>query len=319
MSFTLFAMPKAFTGQFDAIQVNAIESWTRLQPRAEIILFGDDQGTAEAARKFGLRHVPEVTRNEYGTPRVDRLFADAQRLAEHDLLCYINSDIIVMPDFGKCISDVSRETEEHDFLAVGRKTSLPITDVLDFETRDWDHRLRAWAASEGRHVTYDSDFFVFRRGMWKDIPAFAIGRCYWSSWFMWDARRRGLDVIDLTAVALTVEPRHDYSHARSTGGNKRLFGVEYEANRRLFRGCRYYTTAQATKVAAPGGGLSAPPAKNIPVGFAVRLQYWLYFLLKARLYPYSLPLILLFRWALAAKRLFRTTRSDDLRTLPRLR
>jgi len=233
---TLFAMPKAFKGQFENIQLNAIESWTRLEPRPEIILFGDDEGTAEAAGRFGLKHVPEVERNEHGTPRVDRLFAQAQEVAANDLLCYLNSDIIVTPDFGRRVLGVAAEVGQPEFVAVGRKTSLPITALLDFASPSWEPDLRAWAAREGRQVTYDSDFFVFRRGTWPSIPPFAIGRCYWSSWFMYDARRRGLELVDMTPVVLTVEPRHDYSHARSTGGNKRLFGAEVEANRKRFRG-----------------------------------------------------------------------------------
>src|SRR5438270_11144676 len=92
---TIFAIPKDFKGQFQAIQLNAIQSWTLLEPRPEIILFGDDEGTAEAAARFGLRHVSSAERNEYGTPRVDRLFLADQKVAGSDLLCYIHSDIIL--------------------------------------------------------------------------------------------------------------------------------------------------------------------------------------------------------------------------------
>ncbi len=65
---TLFAIPKAFRGHINTIQRNAIKSWTLLNPKPEIILLGDDEGTAEVAQEFGLIHIPEVDRNEYGTP-----------------------------------------------------------------------------------------------------------------------------------------------------------------------------------------------------------------------------------------------------------
>ena len=42
--------------------------WTRLSPRPEIILFGDEIGTAEFARESGLRHIPQIRRNEKTTP-----------------------------------------------------------------------------------------------------------------------------------------------------------------------------------------------------------------------------------------------------------
>ncbi len=108
---------------------------------------------------------------------------------------------------------------------------------------------------------------------------------------MWDMRRRGHSVVDITAVALTIEPRHDYSHAISTRGNRRLSGVEYEANRKLFRGCRYYTTANATHV-LNADGLAPASWTQLPISWRVRISYWVYFLLKGRTYPYSLPLIL---------------------------
>jgi hypothetical protein len=56
-----------------------------------VILFGDDAGAAEAARVLGIRHEPRVERNERGSKRLDYLFARAQAIARHDLLCYIDS------------------------------------------------------------------------------------------------------------------------------------------------------------------------------------------------------------------------------------
>src|ERR1041384_2312036 len=96
---TLYTIPKPFRDHIGVIQRNAIHSWTRLRPRCEIILFGDDAGVAAAAAELGVRHVPAIARNEYGTPLVSDVFAQAQRLATHELLCYINADIILTGDF----------------------------------------------------------------------------------------------------------------------------------------------------------------------------------------------------------------------------
>jgi hypothetical protein len=71
---TLFAIPKHFRGHIATIQRNAIASWTRLNPRPEIMLFGNEDGAAETARELGLRHFPEVARNEFGTPLLGDLF-----------------------------------------------------------------------------------------------------------------------------------------------------------------------------------------------------------------------------------------------------
>ena len=298
---TIFATPKAFKGRFDRIQRNAITSWCRLRPRPEVILFGDDPGTAELAAELGLRHEPEVRRNAYNTPLVSDIFIRAQEVASNDLMAYVNSDIILMDDFMKGVTSVADQLDGQPFLGVGRKTNFEIDRLIDFDDPAWQDQLRAEARAEGREVTFDSDFFVFRRGFWPTMPEFAIGRCYWSSWFMYDARRRGVAMVDMTPSVLSIESKHDYSHALSTGGHARLSGVEYEGNRKLFRGCRYFTTANATAI-LEDGRLAPPPPGNRWLEKRIRLTYWVYFLLKGRTYPYSLPLILLGRWALAAAR-----------------
>jgi len=57
---TIFSIPKAFAGHNGIIQNNAIQSWVRLSPACQVILFGDDPGVAEAARRFGVVHVPDI-------------------------------------------------------------------------------------------------------------------------------------------------------------------------------------------------------------------------------------------------------------------
>jgi hypothetical protein len=61
---TLFTIPKAFQGHNQVIQLNAIRSWTFLHPQCEIILFGNDAGTAELATELHLTHIPGVDKNE---------------------------------------------------------------------------------------------------------------------------------------------------------------------------------------------------------------------------------------------------------------
>lgn len=44
---TIFSYPKPFKGHIDVIQRNAINSWTLLNPKPEIILACDEEGTKE--------------------------------------------------------------------------------------------------------------------------------------------------------------------------------------------------------------------------------------------------------------------------------
>ncbi len=178
---TIFAMPKAFRGQFKIIQANAIRSWTLLRPTPEVLLFGDDEGTTEIARELGLLHMPDVERNEYGTPLVNDIFQKGQTLASNNLVCYVNADIILMSDFMEAVKKVIHLLGGDTFLIIGRKSNVEIDWLLDFKQSDWEYKLKNLVKANGKYVTYDSDFFVFPKGMFKGIPPFAIGRCFLDS------------------------------------------------------------------------------------------------------------------------------------------
>lgn len=67
---TFFTTAKPFEGHSGVIQRNALKSWKLLHPDIEVILFGDDAGSAEIANGLGLRHEPFVERNSFGTKRL---------------------------------------------------------------------------------------------------------------------------------------------------------------------------------------------------------------------------------------------------------
>ena len=263
---TLFSTPKAFRGRFKGIQENAIRSWTRLQPRPDIILLGVDEGTAEMANEIGALHLPNVARNEYGTPLVNSIFAAAESASRHDLMCYINADIILMSDFMETLHRVCRIISDERFLIVGRKVvGIDISQPIHFDAGDWEAQLKARVAAEGRYGTTDSDYFVFRKGLWPKMPPFAIGRFYWSPWLVYNPMTRGIKVVDATSMITAVEPAHDYSHTpsadikpahsfkrgvqiRSADTRNFLTSPEVVNNARLFRGCKYWTTVNSSHV-----------------------------------------------------------------------
>jgi hypothetical protein len=209
-SLTIFATPKRFQGHIGIIQRNAIASWTRLNPRPEIILFGTDDGTAEAAREFGLRHVPIVKANQWGTPLVSDLFQQAETIGTGSALCYVNSDILLFDDFPQAIERVSGWSDR--FLIVGRRTDLDVTGPLEFE-QNWAPNLRDRAKREGKlQIARSIDYFAFSRGLYPAMPALAIGRFWWDNWLLWKARSVRARVVDASKAALVVHQNHDYSH-----------------------------------------------------------------------------------------------------------
>jgi hypothetical protein len=228
---TIFAMPKAFRGHIDVIQRNAIKSWTRLSIKPEIILLGTDEGTAEVAREFGLRHIPEVARNAEGTPLVNDLFAQAQRYAANNFLCYVNADIILLDDFSAAVEKITRL--HSPLLMVGQRTDLDITQPIDFSNSDWERRLREEARASGVPRPYTFiDYFAFSKGLYADLLPLALGRGGWDNWLIWRARSCKATVIDVSSAVLAVHQNHDYSH--HPDGSKGVWnGPEAQRNREL--------------------------------------------------------------------------------------
>ena len=128
---TIFAMPKPFEGHLATIQKNAIRSWTRLRPAPEIILIGDEAGTWEMAEDVGARHIPEIRRNEFGTPLVDYIFQAAQEHASHAIMAYVNADMILFQSFAAGVRKVQADLSK--FLLIGQRWDLPIFDEIDFD------------------------------------------------------------------------------------------------------------------------------------------------------------------------------------------
>ena len=233
---TIFSIPKAFRGHIDVIQRNAITSWTLLHPRPEIILLGDDEGTAAVAKELGVHHCPVVCRNEYGTPLVDDLFEKAHSLARNDVLCYANADIILMSDFMDAVRRVAKWRRR--FLMIGRRWDVDVDKRLDFG-QQWDGTLRSDTAKRGRlHDEAGIDYMVFRRGVWQQIPPFAIGRPAWDNWMVYAAHSRGVAVVDATPVVTAIHQNHDYSHVRDGEGGS-WKGPEERRNKALAKGGRH--------------------------------------------------------------------------------
>jgi hypothetical protein len=57
-----------------------------------------------------------------------------------------------------------------------------------------------------------SDYFIFSRDCFVDMPEFAIGRAGWDNWMIYKARKEGLATVDATASIFIVHQNHDYSH-----------------------------------------------------------------------------------------------------------
>ena len=215
---TIFATAKAFRGHSGTIQRNALRSWKRLHEDVEVILFGDDEGVAEIARELGLRYEPNVERNELGNKRLDSMFRRAQEIAKHEVLCYINCDIMLTSEFCEALRRV--ESAHARFLVVGRRWDTNMEQVWDFEVDEADAKLVRFAQEHGMQRGCDCvDYFAFRRGFYAEMEPLVVGRIWWDHWLVWKARKNRGDVVDVSEIVTAVHQNHDYGyHAAGARG-----------------------------------------------------------------------------------------------------
>ena len=264
---TIFSCPKPFRGHIDIIQRNAITSWTLLNPKPEILLMCDEEGTAEVCQDYGLRHILEVERNKHGKPLINSIFAKAEKAAKYPLMCYVNCDIILMDDF---IDVIKRLKDMRNFLLIGQRTDVPISKAVDFSRPNWEKKLQFFAAEKGLpHPPTGIDYFVFPQGLFGNIPPFAIGRMVWDAWLVYRAHTSGAKIINATSAVTAIHQNHDYAHQHD--GLKGIFQTEVRANLKLAGGWhRLFTINDASYSLTPDSLRTIPIRKHLKE----RLKYF---------------------------------------------
>lgn len=252
---TLFTTCKPFRGDAARLQRNALRSWSRLRPRPEILVFGDEDGVAGICAEIGARQIPQIARTASGIPLLSDLVEGAERHATRDFLGLVNADIVLTstlePAVAACAERLNR------FLLVSRRWNLDLAGDLDLDAPDWEQRLERDARARGHlEAVYGGvDLFLHPRGLWApgELPPMAIGRGRWDSALLFLARRDGVPVVDATEVALNVHQNHDYSH--DPGGVAGVFeGADGRTNAALLGGDEFvFSALNATHVLRPAG------------------------------------------------------------------
>src|SRR5262245_20980461 len=252
LSLTLFTTCKPFEGKAARVQRNALRSWA-LGPACEVVVFGDEPGVRECCEEFGFRQVPTVDRTPLGTPLVSHLFEAVEHVTHADLLAFVNADIMLTRDLTAAVEAVQNRFDR--FLMIARRWNVELAYDWDFESPSWEAKLRAYVREHGTiEPSYGGvDLFVYRRGLWKQLRPFAIGRTRWDSALIYEARKLGAPVVEATRIVTAVHPNHDYSHyPQNTSGVFK--GPEALRNQSLLGGEEFiFTPLNATHVLAKSG------------------------------------------------------------------
>ncbi|MEN6579020.1 MAG: hypothetical protein ABFD05_00165 [Anaerolineaceae bacterium] len=284
---TLFTAPKPFTNpHVDLIQRNALRSWQALGEDVSVVLVGDEAGMAQVAKEMHFLHLPQVACNALGTPLISSIFALARSVNDSPYLVYANADIILFPELLEVVPKVGAEMER--FLMIGQRWDFEVTEPLKFD-QGWVQPLRQRAHTQGKlHIRTGSDYFVYPRGCFQELPDFTVGRAGWDNWMIYQARLKGWAVVDATNALDVIHQSHDYSHLPNGQAHYRL--PETGENIRLAGGRRTIFEIDDSTHAIIRGKIEPVPKSS--------RRFWreveIFPLLKLHCYPLTQVLFVLF-------------------------
>jgi hypothetical protein len=206
---TFITTCKPFEGHFNIIQLNAIRSWLRFCPPCEVIILGRTKGVEKIVKEYRLGYIPDVPINNYGTPLIDGLIKIGSQNASYEIICLINSDIILLDVNWKLLYTLT--TTLRRYLITARRIDLEVRDLLQY-----DEKTIQWLMTTIKNLDRrGNDLFIFRKGTIEDhVKPLAIGRGDHARLLIYLALKLKMPVIDATNIMTVIHQKHDYSHIK---------------------------------------------------------------------------------------------------------
>ena len=187
MELVIFTSFKPFVGDAAILQGRSLANWRLILPMAQIVNFE----TKSAIVEDYPATINTVQLDEQG--RVPSFGAMVKSLIDHtdaDLFLYVNGDIL----FDKTILTALRSVPPYDFLLTGQRID------------------RNEQGERCLHRPSGMDYFLFRRGMFANLPSVTMGRAYCDSALVADCLRRSIPVIDASFAVRVEHQYHYYGH-----------------------------------------------------------------------------------------------------------
>lgn len=191
--------------KYSKTEKNAVNSWLSLDRSIEVIIFSEDNISNSWINSKRVSIIHTFNKHETGLPLLNSIFEEASRCSKFPILCYCNSDIILLPEFLKSISPLLECSGF--FLGVSQRIDIAIEFEIDFQRDESIDQLRDIVCSMGKiHPPMGSDIFLHRRNQYTQtvMPNLLVGRPGWDNWMMYDARTRFNKLVDLTGNAPAV-------------------------------------------------------------------------------------------------------------------
>jgi hypothetical protein len=235
MKVTFVCCPKPFNKHFNDIQHNAIQSWKRLSVTRNVVVVGTDEGVEEYAKAHGCVYVPNVKINKWKTPLVNSIFEiGRQHTPENEMLCYINSDIILLDGFSDTVNAWAEQyhSTTKDVLIVGCRWNWHNPSAINFDDPNWKDITVAKAKADGKmHPQSGIDYFLHTKTTYPHIYPFAIGRYFWDWWLVGNCFKRNVMTIDTTATNFIIHQDSPWFQQGKVVRNRRKMYQTQEVKR----------------------------------------------------------------------------------------
>jgi len=210
---TIFTTCKHFEGTTGIHQRNALRSWRKIFPDANIIIFGNEDGTESIANEIAAQRIIGLKRGAFGTPYVNEIFSRADKMTAFARMCYINADVILTSSFKQMIERVSNclgKNKWNNFLTIGQRWDVRFEKDIQFDDLAWEEKISNFTRAHGQvHPSSGIDYFFFLKGLFDSIPPFLIARMGWDNWLPWYAlRRKEVPLLDGTKAAFIIHQEH---------------------------------------------------------------------------------------------------------------
>lgn len=206
---TFFTIPKPHVGKTRILQENALNSWLAVDPSSEIIVFGDEKGIEELASKERVQWFPEVQRTKYGTPILSDVFARALQVASHEMIAYVNADIIFFRQLLRVLSILP----PRPYMLVGTRFNNDIERCIDFDDESAKLEFISKLCFADHNRLSGSDYFIWNiANRFNALPDFSVGRPCWDNWMYMNALREDWMLIDCSQAICCIHQNHDYNH-----------------------------------------------------------------------------------------------------------